>query len=244
MKEAMNQLEQSFQKEQEKRMSEDYQTLRALLDNLIELSGRQESHFLELRKINSDNPRLGYLNKEQMKLKESWLFLEDSLEALAKRQMAINQFVTKELNGINYRMEEALERLRVRNLRQAAVEEQYVMAGMNSLADMLMESLQNMQQQMQQQQKEGNQACSNPNNSGKGKGKPKPGGKLSEGQEKLGEQLQKLQQMKQGKSGASKGGQNQKPGEGESSGEGDESKRMNQELAKMALMQEQLRRQV
>ena len=244
MKEAMQQLEQSFQKEQEKRMAEDYQTLRALLDNLIELSGRQETHFLELRKINADNPRLSFLNKEQMKLKESWLFLEDSLEALAKRQMAINQFVTKELNGINYRMEEALERLRIRNLRQAAVEEQYVMSGMNSLADMLMESLQNMQQQMQQQQKEGNQACSNPNNSGKGKGKPKPGGKLSEGQEKLGEQLQKLQQMKQGKSGGAKGGQNQKPGEGENNGDGDESKRMNQELAKMALMQEQLRRQV
>lgn len=244
MKEAMQQLEQSFQKEQEKRMAEDYQTLRALLDNLIELSGRQETHFLELRKINADNPRLSFLNKEQMKLKESWLFLEDSLEALAKRQMAINQFVTKELNGINYRMEESLERLRVRNLRQAAVEEQYVMSGMNSLADMLMESLQNMQQQMQQQQKEGNQACSNPNNSGKGKGKPKPGGKLSEGQEKLGEQLQKLQQMKQGKSGGAKGGQNQKPGEGDNSGDGDESKRMNQELAKMALMQEQLRRQV
>ncbi len=244
MKEAMQQLEQSFQKEQEKRMAEDYQTLRALLDNLIELSGRQETHFLELRKINADNPRLSYLNKEQMKLKESWLFLEDSLEALAKRQMAINQFVTKELNGINYRMEEALERLRVRNLRQAAVEEQYVMSGMNSLADMLMESLQNMQQQMQQQQKEGNQACSNPNNSGKGKGKPKPGGKLSEGQEKLGEQLQKLQQIKQGKSAGAKGGQNQKPGDGDNSGDGDEDKRMNQELAKMALMQEQLRRQV
>jgi len=242
MKEAMQQLEQSFQKEQEKRMAEDYQTLRALLDNLIELSNRQESHFLELRKITADNPRLGFLNKEQMKLKESWLFLEDSLEALSKRQMAINQFVTKELNGINYRMEEALERLRVRNLRQAAAEEQYVMAGMNSLADMLMESLQNMQQQMQQQPKEGNQSCSNPKNSGKGK--PKPGGKLSEGQEKLGEQLQKMQQMKQGKSGEPKGGQNSKPGEGKPSGDGEEARRMNQELAKMALMQEQLRRQV
>ena len=45
------------------------------------------------------------------------------------------------------------------------------------LADMLMESLQNMQQQMNsEQKKEGDKSCDNPNKSGQGKqGKPKPG---------------------------------------------------------------------
>ena len=95
-----------------------------------------------------------------------------------------------------------------------------------------------------EQKKEGDKSCDNPNKSGQGKqGKPKPGSKLSESQKALGEQLQKMQQRKQGKPGQDgkpQGGDPQLPGEG-----GEPSQReLNEELAKMALMQEALRRQV
>ena len=249
MNEAMKNLQQSFENEQKKRRAEDYQTLRALLENLIDASNRQEANFMELRRISADNPKLASLNKEQMRLRESLLFIEDSLMALAKRQPMIDNFVTKEMGRVNVQMGLALDNMKVRNSRSAAVHEQFVMTGLNNLADMLMESLQNMQQQMQSdQKKDGDKSCNNPNNSGKGKsGKPKPGGKLSDSQKALGEQLQKMQQMKRGKPGESgkqgeQGTPNNPGSQGSSSQDGQRA--LNEELAKMALMQEALRRQV
>ena len=249
MKDAMQNMQKSFEDQQKKRAAEDYQTLRALLENLIDASNRQEANFMELRKLSSDNPRLATLNKEQMRLRESLMFIEDSLMALAKRQPMIDNFVTKEMSRVNVQMGMALDNMKVRNSRGAAVHEQFVMTGLNNLADMLMESLQNMQQQMQSdQKKDGDKSCNNPNKSGKGKsGKPKPGGKLSDAQKALGEQLQKMQQQKRGKPGESgkqgEQGSPKTPGsQGESSQDGQRS--LNEDLAKMALMQEALRRQV
>lgn len=249
MKEAMQNMQKSFEDQQKKRTAEDYQTLRALLENLIDASNRQEANFMELRKLSSDNPRLATLNKEQMRLRESLMFIEDSLMALAKRQPMIDNFVTKEMSRVNVQMGMALDNMKVRNSRGAAVHEQFVMTGLNNLADMLMESLQSMQQQMQSdQKKDGDKSCNNPNKSGKGKsGKPKPGGKLSDAQKALGEQLQKMQQQKRGKPGESgkqgEQGSPKTPGsQGESSQDGQRS--LNEDLAKMALMQEALRRQV
>ena len=249
MKEAMQSMQKSFEDQQKKRAAEDYQTLRALLENLIDASNRQEANFMELRKLSSDNPRLATLNKEQMRLRESLMFIEDSLMALAKRQPMIDNFVTKEMSRVNVQMGMALDNMKVRNSRGAAVHEQFVMTGLNNLADMLMESLQNMQQQMQSdQKKDGDKSCNNPNKSGKGKsGKPKPGGKLSDAQKALGEQLQKMQQQKRGNPGESgkqgEQGSPKTPGsQGESSQDGQRS--LNEDLAKMALMQEALRRQV
>jgi hypothetical protein len=245
----MQNMQKSFEDQQKKRTAEDYQTLRALLENLIDASNRQEANFMELRKLSSDNPRLTTLNKEQMRLRESLMFIEDSLMALAKRQPMIDNFVTKEMSRVNVQMGMALDNMKVRNSRGAAVHEQFVMTGLNNLADMLMESLQNMQQQMQSdQKKDGDKSCNNPNKSGKGKsGKPKPGGKLSDAQKALGEQLQKMQQQKRGKPGESgkqgEQGSPKTPGsQGESSQDGQRS--LNEDLAKMALMQEALRRQV
>lgn len=245
MKEAMQKMQEGFEQEQKERMAEDYQALRALLENLIDASNRQEAIFTELRKMSPDNPKQVALNREQMRLKESLLFIEDSLMALAKRQTMISQFVTREMSRVNTQMAFSLEKMKVRNPRSAAQHQQFVMTGLNNLADMLMESLQNMQQKMSSdQKKEGDKSCDNPNKSGQGKqGKPKPGSKLSESQKALGEQLQKMQQRKQGKPGQDgkpQGGSPQSPGEN-----GEPSQReLNEELAKMALMQEALRRQV
>lgn len=245
MKEAMQKLQEGFEQEQKKRMAEDYQALRALLENLIDASNRQEAIFTELKKLSPDNPKQVALNKEQMRLKESLIFIEDSLMALAKRQTMISNFVTKEMSRVNNQMAFSLEKMKVRNPRSAAQHQQFVMTGLNNLAEMLMESLQNMQQQMSSdQKKEGDKSCDNPNKSGQGKqGKPKPGSKLSESQKALGEQLQKMQQQKKGKPGESgkpQGGSPNTPG-----GEGEPSQReLNEQLAKMALMQEALRRQV
>ncbi len=246
MKEAMQEMQENFEQEQNKRLAEDYQTLRALLENLIEASNRQEAIFIEMQKVNPENPKLVALNKEQMRLKESLLFIEDSLMALSKRQPMINNFVSKEMLRVNTQMAMALEEMKVRGIASAAMHEQYVMTGLNNLAEMLMESLQNMQQKMSSQQKQdGKKSCNNPNNAGSGKtGKPKPSDKLSDAQKELGEKLQKLQNQKRVKPPQS--GKSQSGGKAEKAGESGEptQRELSEGLAKMALMQEALRRQV
>ena len=237
MKKAAEKMQKSMEQEQKKRMEEDYQTLRLLLETLVETSVEQEVIFTELSSIREYNPRFVELNKRQMLVKEQCALLEDSLRALAKRQPMVSTFVSKEIARINNNMDMALEGLKTRDLRGAAVREQFVMTGLNNLAVMLLESMQNMQQKMSQQnQKQGKGTCKNPGGKGKGQGKPNKGDKLSKGQEQLGQMLQEMQ----------KKGQNGKPGNNgqPKPGEGQQGREMNEEYARIALMQEALRRKL
>ncbi len=262
MQEAKEKMEKSLKEEEEKRLAEDHDLLRALLENLIDISHRQEKVFTELKTLKEDNPRLLTLNKTQISLKELSANIEDSLRALAKRQPMISSLVTKEMGRVNDNLQSALDYLKVRNIQKSAMHGQYVMTGYNNLAVMLMESLKDMNQKMSSQKNsksKSNKSCNNPNNSGQsGKGKPKKGGKLSEAQKELGEMLQKMQaegkgQGKDKKSGKGKEGQNGEPqnqpggnkegSEGQQGKEG-EGRELSKELAQMALMQEALRRQI
>ncbi len=237
MKKAVEKMQKSMEQEQQKRLEEDYQKLRVLLENLVETSVLQEDIFTALSAIREYNPRFVDLNKKQMEVREKCAQLEDSLRALAKRQPMVSTFVSKEISRINTNMDAALKALKIRALGDAGMREQYVMTGLNNLAVMLLESMQNMQQKLaQQNQKQGKGSCSNPGGKGKSKGKPNKGDKLSKGQEQLGQMLQEMQKKgQQGKPGTD--GQ-PKPGEGMGQ------KEMNKEYAKIALMQEAMRRQL
>lgn len=229
MKKAAEKLQKSMDQAQQERMEEDYESLRRLLANLIDLSKKQETVFTELQTVSGENPRVLALNQQQMEIRELSAAVEDSLMALARRQPMISSIVTGEMSKVNRRMEQGLQSLKKRDLRTAAMHEQFVMTSYNTLAALLMESMQNMQQQLSaQQKKSGSQSCNNPNKQGPGQqGKPKPGQGLSQSQKALGEKLQQMQS--QGQSGQS-GSQGQR--------------QLSQELGQMALMQEQLRREI
>jgi len=157
--------------------------------------------------------------------------------------------------------------LKVRNVRQAASYEQFVMTGYNNLAVMLMESLKNVQQKMNQQSSsspKNGKMCENPKPGNSGKSQKGKGSKLSEKQKELGEKLQQMQKEgKQGKSGSKKdGGKDSKGGKGDpksgengkpnskgSSGEGDSKEASGERISdkewvEMVLMQEELRRKI
>ena len=267
MKEAQQKMQNSLEKAQKERNSEDLKTLRALLENLIEVSHKQETIFTELASLNSDNPKVLALNKSQMDIKRMSEGIEDSLRALAKRQPMVSDMVTREITDINDNMERAFEGLKVRNVRQAASYEQFVMTGYNNLAVMLMESLKNVQQKMNQQSSsspKNGKMCENPKPGNSGKSQKGKGSKLSEKQKELGEKLQQMQKEgKQGKSGSKKdGGKDSKGGKGDpksgengkpnskgSSGEGDSKKASGERISdkewvEMVLMQEELRRKI
>jgi hypothetical protein len=248
--EAQEKMEESLQKAKEEQTAEDLHTLRALLENLIVVSKKQEDVFTELSQLKSDNPRVLALNKQQIQIKELSLNIEDSLRALAKRQPMVSDMVTREIAKVNSNMDLAFQKLKIRDIRNSSMYEQYVMTGYNNLAVMLMESLKNVQQKMNQQsnsKSKKSKSCSTPKNQGNsGKGSKGKDGKLSESQKKLGEMLQKMQQGSQkGNGQTGKQGENKKPGNsGEKQGEGKGKRGLSQELVETALMQEQLRRDI
>ena len=274
MKEAQEKMQNSLEKAQKERNSEDLKALRALLENLIEVSHRQEKIFTELGSLNSDNPRVLSLNKEQMNIKNMSEGIEDSLRALAKRQPMVSDLVTREISDINDNMERAFEELKVRKVREAASYEQFVMTGYNNLAVMLMESLKNVQQRMNQQSSsspKNGKMCENPKPGNSGKSQKGKGSKLSEAQKQLGEKLQQMQKEgQQGEQGSKQDGKKgeegkkgqkgekgdpksgkdgkSKPGEkGEQQGQGGGSngeRISDKEWVEMVLMQEELRRKI
>lgn len=267
MQEAQEKMQESLEKAQQERNSEDLQALRALLENLIAVSHKQERVFTELSGLNGENPRVRALNQEQMSIKAMSQGIEDSLRALAKRQPMVSDMVTREIADINDNMERAFDGLKVRNVRQAAAFEQYVMTGYNNLAVMLMESLKNVQQRMNQQSSsspKNGKMCNNPKPGNSGKSQKGKGSKLSEQQKQLGEKLQQMQQQgkegegkqqgkKQGDKGDKSGSQaGDKPGKegGKQQGEngqksgGNQERLSDKEWVEMVLMQEQIRRQI
>lgn len=263
MTEAMENLEESLEESKQKRNSEDMESLRALLDNLVEVSHQQERVFIELSELDSENPRVKELNKQQVNIKNMSSGIEDSLRALARRQPMVSDMVTREISEVNENMSRAFDELKVRSLKKASMYEQYVMTGYNNLAVMLMESLKNVQQKMQSSSKakSGKKSNSSSSNGKSGKSEKGKGSKLSEQQEKLGKQLQQMQ-MEQGSKSGEQQGDNQKSaneGEGKNQGQrqgknqkkgnpkgkkGESSRLSDKELVEMILTQEEIRRKI
>lgn len=182
-----------MQQMQQEQAGEDLQAIRQLLDNLIKLSFDQEALIAELGATRTTNPRYVELVQEQFKIKEDAEMVEDSLLALAKRQFQISTYVTREITEINRNMETGLDNLGERKVKEAGVNQQYIMTGLNNLALMLDEVAQQMQQQMAQQMA-GQQMCQKPGGS-----KPSKSGQQLPNMGDLQQQLNnQLQQLKDG----------------------------------------------
>ena len=164
--------------------------------------------------------------QRQRELKDDAKVLEDSLFALSKRVVQIQNIVNTEIAAINYNLGKTILNLQDRFVPQARADQQYVMTSVNNIALILTEAFNQMQQQMQsQQQMQG--SCKKP-----GKGKPSPSAqKLRQMQQQLNEQMKALQKKMDGK----KEGQKGKPGEQGS---------MSEELARMAAQQEAIRNEL
>jgi hypothetical protein len=233
LKEMSDKMESKLKESQDQQQEEDYQALRQLLKNLVILSNSQEDLMLQFKGIKDYTPRYISLAKKQKDLRQSASLIEDSLNALAKRQAAIKSIVTKELGSLVYNLDAAIAELSERNTSQATVKQQYAMTHTNNLALFLTEALKQMQEQMnadkdkdgKPQEGEPNAACDKPGKSGMGKSKPKPS---TQGMQQLQERLNKT--IKEMQEGEMKGGG--KPG-GSS-----------EEIAKIAAQQEALRKEL
>ncbi len=235
MSEQLAKMQQEMESEAE---GEDIDKLREILENLIKLSFGQEALMGELGKIKPNDPQIFKINQKQKKLQDDSKMIEDSLQALSKRNPKIKADVNREISAINMNMEKAVSEIKEaptasfdgKNHKQEGLSrQQFAMTSINNLALMLNETL----MQMQAEAKEnngppGSGSCKKPG----GAGKKPSAGSLRQMQEALNRQIKKL------KEGMDKNGNKpgNKPGQ---SGAG-----MSQELAQLAAQQEAIRKEL
>ncbi|NNC83347.1 MAG: DUF4175 family protein [Flavobacteriales bacterium] len=189
----------------QEQQQEDMDALRALLENIIELSFDQEEVMNSYKGLETDDPKYKTHNQTQRKLKDDAVVIKDSLQALAKRVVQIQPIVTKEINSVNQNMDRSIELLADRRTPEANSRQQYVMTSLNNLALLLDEALQQMQQQMASSMP-GTGNCQKPGGSGQGKPKPGKGNSMSQMQKAMQQRLEQLQKgMTPGKGKAGPG---------------------------------------
>ncbi len=227
MQEMADQMQSAMSGSQSENAEEDMEDLRALLENIIQLSFDQEGIMENLRVIERDDPKYVQLGQKQKKLEDDSQMVEDSLFALSKRVVQIEAIVNREIGLVNQNIAKAIEDIGERKTADAASRQQYVMTSYNNLALLLDEALQQMQMQMSSKNP-GKGNCTKPG----GMGSKPSEGKMSKMQEAMGKKLEELQKALE--KGQKPGGK--KPGMG---GQG-----MSKEIAQMAAEQSAIRREI
>ncbi len=204
MKKMAESMEAAMQSMQMEGAQEDMAAIRQLLENIVDLSFDQEETMNDLNITTVNTPRYVELVQQQFRINNDFKLVEDSLQALAKRNFQIETFITEKVTEIKGNLNATVSELEERRTPQAAAVQQSAMTGLNDLALMLSESMENMQQQMAGMMA-GDQQCQNP-----GEGKGQKGNKPSEnpgssGQRSLGEAMKSMKEgMEKGKGGTSK----------------------------------------
>ncbi|MEZ4786890.1 MAG: hypothetical protein R2790_03155 [Flavobacterium haoranii] len=193
-------------------MQEDAKLLRQILDNLLTFSFDQEQ-LMNIAKNNSKSSiQLNQILKKQQELKVQFKHIDDSLFAVALRNVQITEMVFKEVGEVHYNVDKSLESFSESYFPKGVSHQQFAFTSANRLADFLS----NIQSQMMMQMQ------------GSGQGKPKPGqGQGMQLPDIIKKQSQLGEQMKEGmKSGeqpgdkpGEKSGQQNKGNQGSSSGQ-------------------------
>ena len=237
MQKLSEKLEQMQSEMESESNSENMETLREILANLIESSFNQEELMNEVRQTSNTDPKYPKLIHRQKQIRDDMQMIEDSLLALSKRQASIAPMVNKEVSKINSGIDQTLTALldlntigptSTRQKNQAVAKQQYTMTSMNNLALMLAEALEQMKKQ-QMSPKSGKGSCKKP--------KPGQGGQsmknIREMQQALNKKMKEMQ--KQMKDAKSKGRNKKGKGKGE---------QMSEQMARMAAQQEAIRKKL
>ncbi|NNE26774.1 MAG: DUF4175 domain-containing protein [Saprospiraceae bacterium] len=218
MKEMAQKMQSNQQSQNMDQMQEDIAALRQLLENLVTMSFDQEDLINSIKRVNINTPTYVSQIQEQFKLKDDFQLIQDSLQALAKRVSQIEGFVTEKVVEIESNLGHSIDELEERQKNQAEDHQRKTMKNVNDLALMLSETMQQMQEQMGDMMM-GSQMCNKPG--GAGSSGQKPMDKITEGQQKLGEDMKKM---------------------GEGKGQGENGKPSAKDFAESAARQAELRR--
>ncbi|MBK8844943.1 MAG: DUF4175 domain-containing protein [Saprospiraceae bacterium] len=196
----------------------DMKAVRQLLENIIGLSFNQEGLLNQFNATAINTPKYVSLTRDQMKIKNDFKMVDDSLVALSKRVYQIETFILKKVGEINTNLDQSMDNLEERLKPVAANNQQLSMTNLNDLALMLSEVMEQMQQQASSSMP-GSQMCNKPG----GTGSPKEGkegkdgkegkegnmpqmDKITQGQQKMNEAMKEsLGKMKKGEKPGSEG---------------------------------------
>lgn len=226
MEKIADQLEKDFNESELESVSEDIETLRQILDNLVRISFNQEEVLTKTKKTAGVSPAVSDILSKQHQVRNNMKIIEDSLNALARRQMSVKPFIQTEVSKINDYLTSSQSLLQDRRMSNAASDQQFALTSMNNLALMLTESMKEMQKKKSECKskcnKSGSGSCSKPG--GKKKSKKATAREL---QQQLNRQMEALKRSmdQQGKTG-----------------QGSQPQQMSEQFAKMAAQQEAIRK--
>ncbi len=207
MKNMANKKKQGKESGEMEQMEEDVKMLRQLLENLVGLSFAQEQNMKDVSNSSINTPHYVELAQQQYKIKDDFKIVEDSLHALASRNFKIESLVNDKVSDIKTSIKHSIEELEERRIPSATSNQQSSMKGLNDLALMLAEIMEQMQQDMASAMP-GSQSCQKPgkkSGEGEGKGGKEPKDKMSKGQQSLNEQMKELKKRMEGQKGGSPG---------------------------------------
>lgn len=170
-----------------------YETLRNLIENLIALSMREEKLLSETGGlIDHTDVRFSKKLEDQIKIKDNFEIIRDSLISLSKRVIQIEDMIFEKIKNIEKNMENSERSLKNRNKGLSLLYERQTMASLNELSDMLISSLDNLRSQIQMK-KNGSQSCQNPKQQGSGMSLMK----IAKQQQMLNQMLEEMLQRNQ-----------------------------------------------
>ncbi len=225
------QMQQSMMSGSAEQMSEDIDMLRQVLDNLVLYSFDQEDVMNKFKSIQvNHNEYAKYLIKQQ-NLKQHFEHVDDSLFALSLRQPTLSESINKEITEVFFNIDKSLEQLAENRLYQGVAAQQYAVTSANSLASLLSDILDNMENQMNPSPGQGEGDMQLPD--------------IIMSQEELNKQMEEgLKKSEEGKKKDGEDGKqgDKKDGEGDQQeGDGQNNEELNGELFQIYQQQQQLR---
>lgn len=180
-------------------LGEDIDALREILENLLQISFNQEELIGAVQQTNIHDPKYLEIVRYQKLLKDDFKMVEDSLKALAKRQIMVKQTIYGELKTINNQFGQIFKLLDNRQKTKVTTSQQYILTAINNLTLLLDESLQAMQNQQQSMcNNPSNSSCKKPGSCSKpGQGKKPSAKTMKQLQQQLSQQLEDMKNGKQ-----------------------------------------------
>ena len=157
MKELSKKMEAGLMEMEMQGLEENIKDLQQVLKNLLLFSLDQEELMLSFENVSAKNADFPEKLKEQIKLKEHFEHIDDSLYTLSLRMVKLSSKIQEDISSAHYNLDKSLENIAENRIQQGRSNQQYTMTAANNLADLLSDMLQSLQNQ-----KPG---------SGKGKGK-------------------------------------------------------------------------
>ena len=132
-----------------KQMSEDIEVLRQILDNLILFSFEQEALMNQFSSLTSNPQQYAEKLLKQSNLRTHFEHIQDSLFALSLRQPMMSERISEEVEEVFFNIDKSLALFSENELQKGISSQQFAMTATNKLADLLSNTLGNMEDQLE-----------------------------------------------------------------------------------------------